>query len=368
MAILHDSFVRAGEVERVTEEFASIFPQADLFSAFLVEESLSRCIRSRPVKTTWMNRLPAKGSLHRYYCLLNPLAIGSLDFSKYDVVLSSSTGLAKGAVRADGAIHICYCYTPTRWMWRYDEYARTEKLGMVTGVALKPLLAGMRQIDLRASVQPDYFIAQSHSVAAQIKRHYDRNAFVIHPPLDVSRFQISEKTDHYILVLSSLLPHKRIDMMIAACNSIGKRLLIVGEGRDRARLERLAGPTIHFFGYRSEAEVLRLLSRCQAVFCPDVADDFDSMPLKANASGRPVIAMAEGSALETVVEGVSGILYKENSRPALVDAIEYCSSIAWKPMLLQSYARQFDRLAFAAKLESLLHDILGTKGSVGKAA
>lgn len=368
VAIVHESFAQYGEAERIAEEIAKLTPEADILSAVSVDESITRYLRSRSMKTTWMNHLPAKERLSRQYAVLFPLAIRSLDMSQYSVVISSCAGFAKGVQCRDDAIHLCYCHTVKSAIWRYEELARTQKANSATDLLLKPLRAALREIDRTLAVEPDYYVAKSHSVAEQIKQCYGRNACVVHPPIEASRFYSSKTPDDYLLIVSELFPYKPIDMVIAACNSMGKRLLIVGDGPDRQRLESLAGPSIRFLGPRTERQVADLLARCEAVFCPDVEADFDTMSLKANASGRPAISFAVGSAFETIANGESGILCWEPSRPAIVEAIEQCCRLAWNPVALAAYAGDFDVSVFRARFTAVLEDVFGTGSMIGAVA
>ena len=338
-----------------------MLPQADLLPAVHIAGDLSQNIRPRFWRTSRGNYLPAKERFSGSYSLLRPFAIRRLDLSGYSMVISNSLGFAGGATCPDEAIHVCYYHGPLRARWRYSSSAQTGRTNIVTELLLKPLLAGLAKIDAGSSLQPDYCIAKSQVVADEIKRCYGRNALVIHPPIDMSRYYPSRTVEDYHLVVSPLRPHKRIDMVIAACNSADKRLLIVGEGPDRWRLGRLAGPTVELLGNRTESETAELLARCQAVFCFDIEEDFDTMPMKANASGRPAISFAAGSALETIADGESGVLYREYSRPAIVDAMRRCSALDWDANALRLYARQFDIPAFRIKFTAMLEDILGTK-------
>jgi glycosyltransferase involved in cell wall biosynthesis len=197
-------------------------------------------------------------------------------------------------------------------------------------------------------------------VADRIKRYYKRNAFVIHPPVDVSRFRVSNSVRDYLLIVSRLLPYKRIDLAIEACNKLGKELLIIGDGPDRIRLGALAGPTIHLLGWRPDEEVAELLSHCQAVVFPG-EEDFGMVPIEANASGRPVIALAAGGALETVLDGVTGVLYQESSITSLTEAIQRCVEIGWDGGELRNYSRRFDVSVFRDRFLEFLNDVVGSQ-------
>lgn len=367
IAFVHDNFAQQGGAERVAEEIARLFPAADLLSTVAIEEKLSPYIRERRVKTTWMQNLPALKRLYRHYFLLYPFAIKSIDLSQYDVVISSCVGFAKGVVRAPHALHVCYCHTPTRWIWRFEDYALREKFSPATSAILKVLLSGAQLLDIAASGQPDYYIANSQAVASRIRQFYGRNAVVIHPPVDVSRFHVSEEIDDYFLIVSRLISYKRIDIAIGACNRLGKRLLIVGSGPDRARLERMAGPTVEFLGRLEDREVSDLFSRSKAVIFPG-EEDFGMVPLEANASGRPVIALGAAGALETVIDGQTGIMYPESSPESLVDAIMRFERISWDVTTLRNHALAFDVQVFHSRFSKALFDMLGVSLDLKTAA
>jgi len=344
-----------------------MLPGADILSAISARHNASPNIRSKALKATWME-FREREKLRGGHMLLYPYAIKALDLSRYEMVISNCAGFAGNVECRDTALHICYCHARSHSLWRNsDDSSAPEAKGAVRFL-LGPLLAGIRRMELHSSIQPDYYIAKSCVVAQQIQQYYGRKTFVIHPPIDLSQFTSSSSIRDYLLIVSALLPRKHIDMVIAACNSIKAQLIIVGDGPDRSRLEALAGPTVHLLGRRPESEISDIVARSVAVFCPDPEDDFDSMPLKANASGRPAISFAAGSAFETIADGVTGVLCCEYSRPAIVDAIERCTKMAWNVDELRAYARSFDASAFRAKFASLLADICGGDGVTGSTA
>ena len=360
IAFVHDNFAQQGGAERVAEEIAKMMPYADILSTVTVDRKLSRYIRSRQVRTTWMQRLPAMDRLYRHYFMLYPFAIKSMDLSAYDVVISSCVGFAKGVIRAPNAIHVCYCHTPTRWIWRFEDYAVREQFSLATATLLKSLLLGVRQIDRYASTQPDYYIANSETVAKRIRKFYGRNAVVIYPPIDVERFSISDEVEDYYLIVSRLNAYKRIDIAVESCNRLGKNLRIVGDGPDRLRLQELAGPTVQILGRLPDAEVNRLLSRCKALLFPG-EEDFGMVPLEANASGRPVIALAAGGALETIIDGKNGVLYPESTAESLAEAIERFERLDWDSLALRRYSKRFDISVFREALSKVLTDLMGSR-------
>jgi glycosyltransferase involved in cell wall biosynthesis len=356
IAVFHDNFAQMGGAEKVAEEIYALLPGAMLHSTLAVPEILSAKLREAKIQTSWMQHLPALKRHFRHYFLFYPLAVETVDLSGYDLIVSSCFGYAKGLRKRPDAIHVCYCHTPMRWVWRYDDYSERAGFGRLTRKLLPILLAGLKRWDLRASRRPDYFIANSHVVAARIKKLYDRDSVVIPPPIDVSRFQPEATQEDYYLVLSRLVPYKRIDLAIEACTRLNRRLLIVGDGPDRPRLEKLAGPSIRFLGRQPDEAVARYAARCRALLFPG-EEDFGMTPLEVNAAGRPVIAFRAGGALETVVEGVTGLFFTQPTTASLARAIEDFELRSWDAVVLRAHACKFDRTIFRNRLLEFLHEV-----------
>ena len=276
---VHDSFIQAGGGERAGEEIARCVPDADVASSALVEERLTPYIRGRNVRTSWMQRMPGIKKYYRHYFLLYPFAMKSLDVSKYDVILSSCYGMAKMVRKKPGALHVCYCHTPTRWIWRFDDYLSKENFGPVRKAVLRAMVNSLKKIDLQAASNVDYFIANSAAVAQRIRTFYGREALVLHPPIRAERFEPSEQVGDFYLIVSRLVAYKRIELAIEACERLGRPLVIVGQGPDRARLEKLAGPNTRFTGRLPDAEVAGLMATCKAFLFPG-EEDFGLTPLE----------------------------------------------------------------------------------------
>ena len=206
-----------GGAERVAEAMHDSFPSAPIYTTVALQHNLPQRLRTADIRTSPLQKLPALDRRFRHYFMLYPLAVEHFDLSQYDLIFSSSSGYAKGVRRRRNAIHVCYCHTPMRWVWRYEDYVARERFGTIARATLPFLLWGLRRWDLRASQQPNYYIANSRVVARRIKQVYGREAFVIPPPIDVNRFQMSTETSDYYLVLSRLMPYKRIDLAIEAC-------------------------------------------------------------------------------------------------------------------------------------------------------
>jgi glycosyltransferase involved in cell wall biosynthesis len=356
IALVHDYFVQLGGAERVAEAMHESFPAAPMYTTVALPQGLPKRLQDADIRTSAMQHLPAMDRKFRHYFMLYPLAVEKFDLSRYDLIFSSSSGYAKGVHRRRNAIHVCYCHTPMRWVWRYEDYVARERFGKGVRALLPLLMMGLRKWDLRAARQPSYYIANSQLVADRIKKIYGREAQVIPPPIDVNRFHMSNETDDYYLVLSRLMPYKRIDLAIEACKRMNRRLLIIGDGPDRQRLEKLADDRIEFLGRQPDKVVNYYAARCKALLFPG-EEDFGMAPLEANAAGRPVIAFRAGGAVETVVEGKTGVFFDAPTSRSLCNAIEEFESMMWSQILLRRHAEKFDRNVFSFRVLQFLGSV-----------
>jgi glycosyltransferase involved in cell wall biosynthesis len=261
-------------------------------------------------------------------------------------------------------LHICYCLAPTRYVWDYQGYAGREDFGRWLGLALKPVIRRLQRWDFAAAQLPPagsgsqqgvhHFIAISKEIQSRIKKYYGRDSVIIYPPVDVQRFRPTGRpAEDYYLIVSRLIPYKRIDLAIQACNRLKRRLIIVGEGRDRRQLEAIAGPTVQFKGRRPWAEVTELMANCRAFIFPGF-EDFGISPLEAQAAGRPVIAFARGGALDTILEGETGLFFREQSPEALVEAVERFEGLAFEPLQMRRNAERFSNERFKQELSEFV--------------
>ena len=356
IALVHDYFVQMGGAERVVEAMHDSFPSAPLYTTVALQHMLPGRLRAADIRTSALQRLPAMERRFRHYFMLYPFAVEHFDLSQYDLIFSSSSGYAKGVRRKRNTIHVCYCHTPMRWVWRYEDYVSREKFGRGIKSLLPMFLWGLKKWDLRASQQPNYYIANSQLVAERIRKIYKREAFVIPPPIEVNRFHMSSDIDDYYLVLSRLMPYKRIDLAIEACQRMNRRLVIIGDGPDRARLEKLADDRIEFLGRQPDKIVNYYAARCRALLFPG-EEDFGMAPLEANAAGRPVIAYRGGGAVETVVDGKTGLFFDRPDSRALCKAIEQFEAMVWSQILLRRHAEKFDRNVFAFRVLQFLGSV-----------
>ena len=360
VALVHDWLTGMRGGERCLEVFAELFPDADLYTLLHVPGSVSPVIESRRIVTSFIQRMPRARERYRQYLPLFPAAVRGFDLRGYGLVLSSSHAVAKSVRAPAGALHVCYCFTPMRYVWDlYDDYFGA-RAGLAARLVMPPLAAWLRRWDRRTAAGVHHFVAISRFVADRIRRAYGRSAEVIHPPVDVSRFRLDDAAGEFYLVVSALTPYKRVDLAVEACNRLGRRLLVVGSGPEAPRLRTLAGPTVELLGWRDDAETAGLYARCRALLFPP-REDFGIAPLEAMAAGRPVIAFGEGGARETVVppgEGVppTGLFFARQTVEDLSDAIRRFEASAgqFEPKALRRRAEAFDRPLFRERVHAYL--------------
>lgn len=351
VALVHDYLNQMGGAERVVLALHELFPEAPIYTSIYDPQRVDAAFRTMDIRTTFMQKLPLVMKHHQPYLPMYPLAMESLDLRGYDLVLSSSSAFGKGVITRPETLHICYCHTPMRWCWNYDEYVEREQLGGVARRILPLLIAGMRVWDQTSSMRVDHFIANSPVVAERIKKYYRRDAVVIPPPVEVDRFPFDPMTqpEDYFLILSRLIPYKRIDLAIEACNRLHLPLVIIGGGRDEARLRKLAGPTIRFLGRLSDQDVLYYYSHCRAFLFPG-EEDFGITPLEAQAAGRPVIAYGAGGVLASVVEGVTGTFFREQTVDSLLEVLATFDERCYDTQSIRNHALEFDTPRFKRRI------------------
>lgn len=356
IALVHDYFIQMGGAERVAAAMHDSFPTAPMYTTVALPHRLPKGLRGADIRTSAMQWLPGMEQRFRQYFMLYPFAVEHFDLSEFDLIFSSSSGYAKGVRRRSNAVHVCYCHTPMRWVWRYEDYVARENFGRVKKSLLPLSMWGLKKWDLRAARQPNYYIANSQLVAQRIKQVYGRDSIVIPPPIEVDRFRMSSQVDDYYLVLSRLVPYKRIDLAIEACKRLGRKLVIIGDGPDRERLEKLAGPDTKFLGRQSDSRVNHYASRCRALLFTG-EEDFGMVPLEVNAAGRPVIAYRGGGAIETVVDGLTGVFFDKPTSASLETAIEDFESRSWSQKALRTHAERFDSSVFAFRVLQFLGSV-----------
>lgn len=358
VAIIHYWLVSMRGGEKVVEALCDLYPGADIFTLVYDKESVSEKIRERTVKTSFLQHIP--GAIHNYQSLLPlmPFALESFDLSGYDLIISSESGPAKGIIPPPHAPHICYCHSPMRYLWDHYQTYRSNA-GHLPRVVLPVVAPMLRAWDVSTSMRVDRFVANSHHVAARIKKYYRRPATVVYPPVAVDDFSLSDDVEDFYLCAGQIVPYKRIDLAVSAFTEMGRNLVVIGEGKDIERLKRNAGPTIQFWG-RAPFSVLReAFSHCRALIFPG-EEDFGIVPVEAMASGRPVIAFGGGGALETVVPDLSGVLFYEQSVSSLIDAVlEFEENEAsFRPQRIRMHAAHFNQQRFKDEMKAIIDEEL----------
>ena len=366
VALVHYWLVARRGGERVLEALAEMFPQADIFTLVFDPDCLPAPLRSHRIQASFLQKLPGAKRHYRKLMPLFPLALEQLRVDGYDLVISSESGPAKGVITSASTCHICYCHSPMRYLWDlYHVYRNSRGVGPLTRTVFSLSAHYLRQWDLATASRVDYFAANSQNVANRLRKHYRREATVIHPPVNVFAGCISEKTEDYYLVLSQLVDYKRVDLAIDACNRLHRPLRIIGDGQEYKRLKRLAGPTVSFLGYLPDNAVRENLAQCRALVFPG-DEDFGMVPVETQSFGRPVIAFGRGGALETV-EGYSdggtacpedstGIFFPEQSVESLVEAIRVFESVEsrFSPAFIRAHASRFDVSHFRAEMGAFI--------------
>ena len=351
VALVHDYLNQMGGAERVVMAFHEIFPDAPIYTSIYDPKRVDPAFQKMDIRTTFMQKFPMVTKHHQPYLPFYPFAMESLDLRAYDLVLSSSSAFGKGVITKPDTPHICYCHTPMRWCWNYHEYVEREQLGKVARSILPFMISGLRVWDQTSAMRVDHFIANSPVVADRIQKYYRRDAIVIPPPVEADRFLFDPTTEpeDYFLILSRLIPYKRIDLAIEACNRLQLPLVIIGGGRDTEPLKRIAGPTIRFLGRLSDDEVRHYYAHCRAFLFPG-EEDFGITPLEAQASGRPVIAYGAGGALTSVVDGVTGVFFHEQTVESLAEVLASFDERTFDPDVIRNHALEFDTPRFHRRI------------------
>ncbi len=352
IALVHDWMNQIGGAEDVLEALVGLYPEAPLYTSLYAPDRMPETWREWDIRTSFIDRLPFARRKQQLYFPLYPMAFEQFDFGDFDVVLSNKSGFCHGVITGARTVHICYCLTPTRYVWRYHQYAAQERLGRPTKLLLQPFLTYLRMWDRLAADRVDHFIAISEEVRRRIGKIYGREAAIIYPPVDTGRFEPAAQIEDYYLLVARLVPYRRIDLLIEAFNKMDRPLVIAGSGRDEERLKELAGPNVTFLGYVPDEQLPDLMARCRAFVFPG-EEDFGIAPLQAMAAGRPVIAYAAGGALETVVPG-TGRLFAEQSVDAIIKAVEGYDTTAIDPGLIRAHAEKFDVAVFKQRLSDFV--------------
>ena len=372
VALVHDWIAGMRGGEKVLEVFCELFPHAHLYTLLHNKGSVSDTIENMDTRTSFIQHLPLAKRKYRYFLPVFPTAIERFDLRGYDVVLSSSHCVAKGVMTGPDTLHVCYCFTPMRYIWdMYDQYFTGERSGGMTRLAASFVRNYLRKWDVKSSRRVNRFVAISKYVAERIKKHYNREPDIIFPPVDCSYFKPSSSSEDFYLMVSPLAPNKRVDIGINAFNKLGIPLKVIGSGQEESRLRGIANRNIELMGWQSDETVRDHYAACKALIFPGI-DDFGIVPLEAQASGKPVIAYGGGGALETIVpldrhplgtgkeceqpQNATGVFFYEHTPDALAEAVSYFEEIkdSFNKQEIRKNAESFDRAVFKDKIRNYI--------------
>jgi len=355
IAIAHDYLNQMGGAEKVVEVFHDMFPSAPIYTSVFNPDLVSEKLRKAEVRTSFMQQLPLIRKFPRHYLSLYPYAFEFFDFSGWDVVLSSSSAFAKGVITGPDTCHICYCHTPMRFAWSYHAYTERERLSGLVRKVLPYIVHRARRWDEITADRVDHYVANSREVERRIRKYYRRNAAVIYPPVETGRFRVTEQDGGYLVIISRLHAYKRVDVAVEAAAQLGVPLKVVGSGRDEKHLKSVAGPTVEFLGRLRDEEVVDCLQRCRALVFTGM-EDFGIVPVEAMACGKPVIAYGRGGALDTVIDGVTGILFDEQTPDSLAEAIRLFRPDDFDPYAIRKHAERFDVSVFRSRMGEFIQE------------
>jgi glycosyltransferase involved in cell wall biosynthesis len=369
VALIHDWLTGMRGGEKVLEVLCELFPEAKIFTLVHIRGSVSSTIEALPIETSFIQKLPRVETKYRSYLPFFPAAIETFDLRGYDLILSSSHCVAKGAIPGAGAFHICYCHTPMRYVWAmYEEYFGSSRIKGLKRWIIPHVASYLRVWDSGSCHRVDRFVANSRHVRNRIERYYGRNATVIYPPVETEGTYLSERDEGYYLIVSAFAPYKRIDIAVEAFKRLGRKLVIIGSGQEEKRLRRMAGSETVFLGWAARDDLRKYYAGSKALIFPG-EEDFGIVPVEAQCFGKPVIAFGAGGVLETV-NGLAaggevasspacaptGLFFDRQTPDALIEAIERFESISFDHEAIRVHAMAFDREVFKQRISAFVAD------------
>lgn len=354
IAIVHDHLTQIGGAEKVLRVFHEMFPNSPIYTLVYDEKKMEKIFPKSLIRASFLQKLPGAVKHYQWYLPLMPIATESYDMSGFDVVLSSCSALSKGVIIHSNTLHICYCHTPTRYLWSdTHSYVAGLRYPFFIKKFIPLILNRLRVWDQVAAQRVDVFIANSNFVAQRIQKYYNRKSVVIYPPVETQRFFISDSIDKYYVTGGRLVSYKKFDITVHAFNQLGIHLKIFGDGPELAFLQKIAKPNIEFLGKISGGKLAEVYSRAIAFIHPQI-EDFGITVIEAMASGRPVIAFDGGGARETVVSGISGEFFDEQCWEALADTVVRFKPQQYNPQAIKNYAEKFGIERFKKEIQELI--------------
>lgn len=342
----------------MVQVLCEMFPEAPIFTLLYDEKLTNGVFKNKTIKTSFLQKIPFAKNYHRYFLALMPFAARGLDLSGYDLIISSSSSYAKGVKKPEGSLHICYCHTPLRYAWDdTDQFIKESHYPKIIKPVIPFLINIIKKWDFKAAGGVDYFIANSNFIADKIKKYYQRDAEVIYPPVqltDDSQQIANNKKNNYYLVVSRLLPYKRIDIAIQAFNELGLKLKIVGDGPERKNLEKIAGKNVEFSGSRYDSELADIYGNSKAFIFPQ-EEDFGITAVEAQMMGRPVIAFGAGGALESIIDGKTGVFFKKQNKDSLMAAVNKFEKMKFNEQEIKDHAQKFSKENFKKQIKEFIN-------------
>jgi len=353
IAIVHDFLNQFGGAERVVAAMHEIWPDAPIYTSIYDKNKMPKSFQQMDIRVSFMQKLPFVFQFFKYYLLFYPLAFEGFDLAEYDVILSSSSAFAKGIKKQPDQLHICYCYTPMRFVWRYDDYVKRESFSPIIKAILPVLTSVLKKWDLDSTQGVDYFIAISKTIQDRIGLTYGRGSDIIYPPVSTKKYQMSPVVQDYFLIVSRLNAYKRLDLVVEAFNDLELPLKIIGSGPALKGLKRIAKQNIEFLGRQPDSAVAKYYAQCRALIFPG-EEDFGIVPVEAMAAGRPVIAFRAGGATETILEGKTGLFFDRQSSASLKEAVEKFQFEIFDKQSIRQQAMIFDKEIFKQKMQAFV--------------
>jgi glycosyltransferase involved in cell wall biosynthesis len=368
VALVHDWLTGMRGGEKVLDAICEVFPEAPLSTLVRVPGSVSTRIESRPIRTSFVQALPRPERFYRHYLPLYPLAVRQFDFSACDLVVSSSHCAVKSVIVPPGAVHVCYCHSPMRYAWdQFDAYFGPAQVGAAASRLLRPVMRRLARWDQATSARVDRFLANSQYVAGRIRRYYNRRSTIVYPPVDTEFYTPHGRAaSPAFLIVSALVPYKRLEVAIEACRHLRAPLKIVGTGPEQERLAALAGPEVEFLGWQSNEQIRELYRTTAATILPGT-EDFGIAPVEAQACGAPVVALNSGGARETVIHGRTGVLVDDSSPSAFAAALRQVAATTFDTATIRANAERFSRAAFMAAFTRAVTEAIHDKSLGGHA-
>lgn len=357
IALVHDYLSQDGGAERVLLALQTMWPDAPTYVWFYNKENFAGTFEGKDIRTSFIQKLPFGKTHYQWYLPFLPMATERHDLSDFDVVISSASSFAKGIITRPDTLHICYCHTPTRYLWT-DTHEYVENLpynALIKNLVIPPVVSRLRLWDQLSTTRVDHFVANSHTVAARIWKYYRRESTVIYPPVALDYFAIAPTIENYFVTGGRLVPYKKFDLVIRVFNRLKWPLKIFGTGPELERLREIARPNIEFLGKITDQEKGALLARAQAFIHPQI-EDFGITPIESMATGRPVIAFSKGGALETIVPNETGVFFHRQTWEDLLDTVLHFDSNAFDATKIREHALQFGTEQFTRSMRRFVLD------------